>query len=243
MPSFRSQPDMVSPMTLYCRACGIANEIDASFCDQCGEPLRTLAPDADAAAPRPSAGIPPGNPGGSIQALRPAVGYGIGAFVLLALAIVGWLAFAKDTASFNDRGRIGSAPATASGPWAQPFAGLDLARWFSVGPPAGQGLSATATTVAFYRALGQGNTEDALALIHPAQRAPGTDGKIAVYLSTQNPNRAGEAAGPMTFKAVVERENDTSATVRITFEGSARGTQSEWLELLKHEGRWFVSLL
>ncbi len=65
-------------MSVFCHACGTANEDDASFCDNCGEPLRKRAVPAPAAsAPQVPASPAGASPSPRVPAAAPRFGRGL----------------------------------------------------------------------------------------------------------------------------------------------------------------------
>lgn len=119
--------------------------------------------------------------------------------------------------------------------------GFDIGRWLSGLFAFGSGPAQTAE--AFYRALEEGKIQDAVELVHPAERSPATDEKIQLLLTTQRMNAPANSSGSFPLKAVVVREDETSAVVRMEVDrpGGRQRTEQR-IRLLKHEGRWYVSL-
>lgn len=118
--------------------------------------------------------------------------------------------------------------------------GFDIGRWLSGLFAFGGGPAQTAE--AFYQALEQGKIKDALALIHPAQRSPEVDEKMQLMMTTARMKAATDSSAFPT-NAVVVQEDETSAVVRMEIDrADGRMKTEQRIRLLKHDGRWYVSL-
>ena len=134
----------------------------------------------------------------------------------------------------------GKAPAASAAAAPSAGSGFDIGRWFSGLFAFGSGPAQTAE--AFYQALEQGKIKDALALIHPAQRSPEVDEKMQLMMTTARMKAATDSTAFPT-NAVVVQEDETSALVRMELDrADGRMKTEQRIRLLKHEGRWYVSL-
>lgn len=136
----------------------------------------------------------------------------------------------------SDLAALGGDRKPAASAVAQAGSGPGFLAWLSNLFSFGGGPASVAKD--FSLAVTQGRAADALALIHPADRNPTIDAKLAQLIEAQ----AAQRRASITVDAEVLRQAESEAVVRIQIFSNGELQKNDTLRLRKHEGRWYVRM-